>query len=82
MVRPARLFSTSLLSESAALRVLLLSALALLQLLLWIGLVHLWAVSVTPRSRRQRLGHSGAQATPSIIARKRGGQPPFCLNGA
>jgi hypothetical protein len=51
-VRPARLFGAALLSESAALRILLLSALALLQLLFWIGLVELWGVSVTSRGRR------------------------------
>jgi hypothetical protein len=34
------------------LRILLLSALALLQLLFWIGLVELWGVSVTSRGRR------------------------------
>jgi hypothetical protein len=47
----ARLSGAALLPESATLRVLLLSAVALLQLLFWFGLVDLWPLQMSREGR-------------------------------
>jgi hypothetical protein len=66
----ARLSGAALLPESATLRVLLLSAVALLQLLFWFGLVDLWPLQMSREGRYT----AGRGTEPPTISSSSGSQ--------